>query len=1078
MAFALAAAVLGVLSLYAIGMNVFLSTSLFAKVIDGQPDVIDIHYRRGWSWTPGHIHAQNLSIRGRDGNIEWVLRLDEVEFQVSFHALAKQLFDVSHVHGRGISFRVRQRLDAPPPSLDAVAKLPPIEGLAPYAVKPPPQPEPGRWSDADYHLWSAHLEDIVAEDVREVWIDDVRFEGSAKITGRFYFKPVRRADIGPVHVDVHSGTIRSGDSVLLERLGGAAADITETPFDPRTATGMDIVRDFAVAAHLAPAFPDLARLPIAWPAGVRVTGELDARELVLDVRSGALHDGTRFDVNLPHAVATRGEHRFTGGLAATGAVRAADGAPRLDFRSELSGLAVAREGAAPGRDGVILQVPHATAVGDARALGFTALLSDVHVVVDVPAADLPAVSELSAYVPPKTPLAFVGGVGVVSAHLETWRAEQRAAARGSVVADGLDLRLGKMRIRGHAEAAGSFGSFPWETSRLEDAALSLDIKDGSLAADRSPRTALLRVGELRIDAEAPELELDDPLRALHVKIALAAGVIADPNLLRAYLPEGPDMSIASRRGRITLACELAVEDHLARGTLDLASHGLSFAFRDFRSDADLQASARVHDWQWEEGVLALDHASIDVARGAVYRRAQSSRGGPVSVPCAEASAADRRCLALSFARIRFDAKSAHFNFTDPFARVDLSGSLVEAVVRDSSILDAFVPKGAPFLLLANGGGFSGDVQAEIRRHVLRGALALRAQRMGIGGKKAYLVGDIDAQAHVSDWTLAKHTLAVEDSHVAFSHVAGGFHAAKAGDAIAPPPDFHAEKVELWARLPGLDLVSPSMRGLDGHVVIAGAELPDATTLEALMPDESIVAIESGSARVSGDLEMSSTDRSAGGSIDIALPQAGIRFHETHLAGNFDVSVRLAGYEPETNRFDVSGTHFAMREVQVTNASTEASRWQGDVVLKDATLALDPSPELEGEVSVEARDASPVLAMLLGNGLPKVFAGLTSMPHLSGKARLTMGSRRFAIRDLDVRGGDIALDGTYVVQGDQRDGAFVVEKGPFSAGFHLDDQGVHLRLFGLEGWLRDSTRAALRLLDTPGPLVAPAPPPGQ
>jgi hypothetical protein len=43
---------------------------------------------------------------------------------------------------------------------------------------------------------------------------------------------------------------------------------------------------------------------------------------------------------------------------------------------------------------------------------------------------------------------------------------------------------------------------------------------------------------------------------------------------------------------------------------------------------------------------------------------------------------------------------------------------------------------------------------------------------------------------------------------------------------------------------------------------------------------------------------------------------------------------------------------------------------------------------------------------------------------------------------------------------QLDAAFVVQKGPWSAGLRLDDQGSHIRLFGLDRWYEDQSRAAL------------------
>jgi hypothetical protein len=90
--------------LYLALINAFLSTSLFGRVVNAEPDVVDIHYERAWSLLPGRVHARNLSIRGRDPGEEWIVRLDEVEFDIRFVAPAKRLVEFQHVRGGGFRF--------------------------------------------------------------------------------------------------------------------------------------------------------------------------------------------------------------------------------------------------------------------------------------------------------------------------------------------------------------------------------------------------------------------------------------------------------------------------------------------------------------------------------------------------------------------------------------------------------------------------------------------------------------------------------------------------------------------------------------------------------------------------------------------------------------------------------------------------------------------------------------------------------------------------------------------------------------------------------------------------------------
>jgi hypothetical protein len=114
------------------------------------------------------------------------------------------------------------------------------------------------------------------------------------------------------------------------------------------------------------------------------------------------------------------------------------------------------------------------------------------------------------------------------------------------------------------------------------------------------------------------------------------------------------------------------------------------------------------------------------------------------------------------------------------------------------------------------------------------------------------------------------------------------------------------------------------------------------------------------------------------------------------------------------------------------------------------------------VSTNARDARPILAVLFGNDLPKVLVRVTDMPRLVGSARIAAGANGVSVLDLDAGGGAIGIRGNYVVAGRHRRGGVILRRNFLSVGLRLDDHGTHLRLFGLEGWMRDQRRAATRL----------------
>jgi len=1025
-------AVLAVELLYLAAMNLFLSTSLFEEVLDGDPSTIDIHFARGWSILPGRIHAEGLSIRGRDSHVEWILRLDRVDFRVSFSALARKQFHVLSARGSGITFRLRQRVASPKAAPEYVAKLPPIAGLPTLAFAPDQPPGRDVWSDADWHLWTVHLEDLVAADVREIWIDTARFEGKARLAGGFYLKPIRDVAVGPVHVDVTAGgRVAVSGAPVADDLSGSF-DFTLVGLDPRVATGADVLHHASLSTDLRASLPDTNALPV-WPDGADVRGRVEVGRLALRIVSGVVRDDTHVAVRGSTISATLGGHDVAGSFAVAGDVAGG----RLAFCVEVTDLHAID----------VFGVPHLTACGDSAALDLARPFTDLHGVVDVLDADLPDAHVLDAYVPGGTPVQIVSGRAQAAFHVEMWVADKRTAGRATLRADDLDLEIAKVRARGATTLDASFGSWSWATRHASDARLTVRVDDASIATSGAPTKTLVRVRGLSLDARAADVDVGDPLRSLHAAIALPEGDVVDEVLLHAYLPEGDEMHIEHGHARFDANCEVDVKDHRAAGTIEVRADRVGVAFRDLRLVADLSARGRVHDWDWTRGDLAVDDARVDLGRIGIARASKP---------------------AVTIGHVRVAATSPRFSFSDPLGRVRLAVAVEDGKVSDPSAIDAFLPEGSTFTFVADDGAFGIELDADVTKRVAAGKVAVIARGMGIGGKKLLVAGDVRLDAEVERWDLDRHTLDVRNAEVSVEQVHGAL------DRGTKAADFTADRVALGMKAASLDLTHPSLGGVDYRLRIDGASLGDARVFNTLLPGETLFEVESGSARVSADLALSPSKRKGEGRVDVQLRDAAVRFQKSHFAGRFTFAARVVGFDPDHTALDLAGSRLEMRDVRVTGASTSTSAWQGDVVLRAGTLRFDPAPAMNGTLTIDARDASPALAILLGDSLPKFLVGLTDMPRLEGSAQLDLAPGLFVVSDLDARGGDIAVRGTYVVRDDHRDGAFVIEKGVLSAGLRMADDGAHLRLFGLDGWLKAATDTAMRAAACSGPASAASP----
>ncbi len=1033
--FATAVALLSLEAIYVVGINVFLSTSLFDQALGREPEIIAIHFRRGWSVLPGRIHARDISIRGADSNVEWRLTLQEIEFDVSFKALSEMRFEVSRARGRGTTFRARQKVDAPPPPA-AVAALPPIEGFGLFTLRPPRSlDEREVWNDDYWKLWTARLENVVAEDVREVWVDGYHFEGNARIDGRFYLKPIRRVEIGPIRVDIANGKVSRGSTVIASDLGGAL-ELTVDPFDPRLVHGSDLLHRVSAKTDVHLRIPSAHNLLLDMPEGSAVRASLEIANLGVRIDHGVLASPSRGEFVSKDFELDVGPHHAVAGASAKFSVAKVNGRDRFTLDIELSGAALARKETSKLIPLASAERAHATI--DSQELDLVRPFEDMHAVLDLPAGKFPDARAYDLYVPPAAPIDVLGGSGQVGMHAEYWSGEQRARGKLTIAANDLDFRLAKLRIKGTTRIDASVDTVRFDprlpSPLLEGTTVAMVIDTGSVASLKHSTDPAVSVRGLRIDASAKVVEFADPLRDMAAKVVLADATIVDRGLLDQYLPtEGPRAGLVEPM-HFSAACDAVIANHLARGTVDLRSKGISFGRGEYAVDGDVSAHARVHAWQWERGILAVDEARLEAKNVRVRALAAGKKGR----------------ASISVEAVRVKGSSPLLDIGDPLRRVNLAAAVVGAKVHDSAALNAFLPHDADFALVVDDAALASEVVVTVENHVASGSFKLGGRGLGIQNASMIARGNVDVAATISNWELDNDKMRIDSARLSITDARGRI-------SNSATDQFTAKKVQI--EVGGLDFVlaSPTYRGADAHLVIEDAKVVDARALNALLPATPIT-IESGSAHVAADLEFSSARGVGKGILDVQLRRAGFTVHETKLVGDMGVLLRVRGFDQKNGTIDIGGSQVAIRNLDVSHTSTPTQNWFGDVFVERGVLDLQNGGIIRGDVRLEARDANPVLAVLLRNSLPKIFVGLTTMPHLRATAHLDLSPSSIVVRNVALYGGNVLMRGMYASQNESTRGAFIVGKGAFAAGLRIDDIGIGVHFFDLNTWLNKETRA--------------------
>jgi hypothetical protein len=195
--------------LYLVTMNAFLSSKAGAALLNASPDIVELRFGKLRSWIPFRVHAEDVFIRVQDGNIQMQVTADKAMMDIRPSTMFSNLtFTSTKLRADGVAIRIRLRRDPNEMKEVDLKKLPPIEGFASPILEEERPPPP---DDAHYNLVSVDLRDIDARDVREVWVEDIRYCGRIDLRGGFYYKPLRKIRIDALHVESSGGTLLQGE---------------------------------------------------------------------------------------------------------------------------------------------------------------------------------------------------------------------------------------------------------------------------------------------------------------------------------------------------------------------------------------------------------------------------------------------------------------------------------------------------------------------------------------------------------------------------------------------------------------------------------------------------------------------------------------------------------------------------------------------------------------------------------------------------------------------------------------------------------------------------------------------------
>jgi hypothetical protein len=246
---------LGAEVLYLLAANLLIKTPLLRTLINSHAHGTTVEYSSASTLWPGRVEVDGLRIRDQDYSTEWILMLDHGRARIVLLDLLRRRFHAVGIRGDGFQVRIRSRLDPPEATPGRLAFLPEIPGYP-----GPPVREPGeRRKPPGGAKWTIVLDDIRVDPVREIWVDQYRYEGEAGLEGGLFLHVRNLLRIPRSSLAVRGGSLSYQGRTIA---GGLAAklDLLLHDCDLHAVHGKGILTFLSGAGDMRGVVPDVGFL--------------------------------------------------------------------------------------------------------------------------------------------------------------------------------------------------------------------------------------------------------------------------------------------------------------------------------------------------------------------------------------------------------------------------------------------------------------------------------------------------------------------------------------------------------------------------------------------------------------------------------------------------------------------------------------------------------------------------------------------------------------------------------------------------------------------------------------------------
>jgi hypothetical protein len=195
---------------------------------------------------------------------------------------------------------------------------------------------------------------------------------------------------------------------------------------------------------------------------------------------------------------------------------------------------------------------------------------------------------------------------------------------------------------------------------------------------------------------------------------------------------------------------------------------------------------------------------------------------------------------------------------------------------------------------------------------------------------------------------------------------------------------------------------------------------------------------------------------ARGGAEFELARVAARYPKGTLRGRASGRLKVPAWDVEHDNMEISGSHVALEDIVTSGTAHDERNWWGRFDITSGRIHNG----LSAETAVACRDARP-LYTLIGTPLPGWAEGILKLEGVKATARVRFASRLIDMENLEANGEKFHIAGRYRQNGDDRQGAFLIETGILAVGVDIHGTSSSVKLLGARKWFAEEGRSTVQ-----------------